>query len=285
MVKRPALGKGIGALLSSAEQEARHKYFLCPVEELQPHQQQPRKTFNDDKMAELVASVREKGVIQPLVVRQTGDHYQIIAGERRWRAAQKAGLKEVPVVIQDVSEDWALEMALIENIQREDLNPIEEADAYRNLMVSFDLSQEEVARRVGKERSTVANALRLLRLPDDIQQDVIGGRLSMGHARALLALEGKTRLLEARNQIVKKQLSVRQAEALVRKLKAGPKSSPEQAGQLSPELVELTERLQRKLGTRVKIQVQGRGARGGKIEIAFHSAEELERLLEWFEAR
>ncbi|HKL25044.1 MAG TPA: ParB/RepB/Spo0J family partition protein, partial [Desulfuromonadales bacterium] len=123
MVKRPALGKGIGALLTSAAQEGRHKYFLCPIEDLRPHQQQPRKTFDDAKMAELVASVREKGVIQPLVVRQAEDHYQIIAGERRWRAAQKAGLKDVPVVIQDVSEDWALEMALIENIQREDLNP------------------------------------------------------------------------------------------------------------------------------------------------------------------
>lgn len=285
MAKRPALGKGIGALLSSATQEGRHKYFLCPVEDLRPHQQQPRKTFNDDKMAELVASVREKGVIQPLVVRQAGEHYQIIAGERRWRAAQKAGLKEVPVVIQDVSEDWALEMALIENIQREDLNPIEEADAYRNLMASFDLSQDEVARRVGKERSTVANALRLLRLPAEIQQDVIEGRLSMGHGRALLALESKNRLQDARNQVVKKQLSVRQTEALVKKLKADPQARSERSGQIDPELVELTERLQRKLGTRVKIQVKAHGARGGKIEIAFHSAEELERLLEWFETR
>ncbi|MBW2452059.1 MAG: ParB/RepB/Spo0J family partition protein, partial [Deltaproteobacteria bacterium] len=181
MAKRPALGKGIGALITSATQEGRHKYFLCPVEELKPHRQQPRKSFDDAKMAELVASIREKGVIQPLVVRQAGDVYQIIAGERRWRAAQKAGLKEVPVVIQDVSENWALEMALIENIQREDLNPIEEASAYRHLMENFDLTQEEVARRVGRERPTVANALRLLRLPGMVQQDVISGRMSMGH--------------------------------------------------------------------------------------------------------
>ena len=173
MTKRSALGKGIGALISSATQEGRHKYFLCPVEELRPHTRQPRKHFDDAKMAELVASIREKGVIQPLVVRNAGDHYQIIAGERRWRAAQRAGLKELPVVIQDVSEDWALEMALIENIQREDLNPIEEAEAYRHLMSSFDLSQDEVAKRVGKDRSTVANALRLLRLPSTVQQDVM----------------------------------------------------------------------------------------------------------------
>ena len=219
MAKRPALGKGIGALLTSASQDGRHKYFVCPVEELKPHHQQPRKTFNDAKMAELVASIREKGVIQPLVVRHTDDHYQIIAGERRWRAAQKAGLKEVPVVIQDVSEDWALEMALIENIQREDLNPIEEAEAYRHLMSNFDLSQEEVARRVGRERPTVANALRLLRLPREIQQDVIDGQLSMGHARALLSLDGAARIKEARDQVVRKQFSVRQTEALVKKLK------------------------------------------------------------------
>ncbi len=283
MAKRPALGKGIGALLSSATQEGRHKYFLCPIEELRPHKEQPRKTFNDDKMAELVASVREKGVIQPLVVRQVADHYQIIAGERRWRAAQKAGLKDVPVVIQDVSEDWALEMALIENIQREDLNPIEEADAYRNLMKRFDLSQDEVAQRVGKDRSTVTNALRLLRLPDTIQQDVIEGRLSMGHARALLSLEGAG-LQDARGQVIKKQLSVRQTEALVKKLKEGPgqkKTKPE----IDPGLADLTARLQRKLGTKVNLQVKGRGDRGGKIEIVFHTAEELERLLEWFEGR
>lgn len=285
MAKRPALGKGIGALLSSASQEGRHKYFLCPIEELRPHKNQPRKTFNDDKMAELVASVKEKGVIQPLVVRQAGDHYQIIAGERRWRAAQKAGLKELPVVIQDVSEDWALEMALIENIQREDLNPIEEADAYRNLMISFDLSQDEVARRVGKDRSTVANALRLLRLPEAIQQDVVGGRLSMGHARALLSLEGKTRLHDARDQVVKRQLSVRQTEALVKKLKAGADPARRAAAKMDPVLADLTARLQRKLGTKVRIQEKTRGGRGGKIEILFHSAEELERLLEWFEAR
>ncbi|MDH3999542.1 MAG: ParB/RepB/Spo0J family partition protein, partial [Desulfuromonadales bacterium] len=219
MAKRPALGKGIGALLTSASQDSRHKYFVCPVEELKPHQQQPRKTFNDAKMAELVASIREKGVIQPLVVRYTGDHYQIIAGERRWRAAQKAGLKEVPVVIQDVSEDWALEMALIENIQREDLNPIEEAQAYQHLMSNFDLSQDEVAKRVGRERPTVANSLRLLRLPQEIQLDVVGGVLSMGHARALLSLDGVARIKEARDTVIKKQFSVRQTEALIKKLK------------------------------------------------------------------
>jgi ParB family chromosome partitioning protein len=285
MVKRPALGKGIGALLSSASQDGRHRYFLCPVEDLKPHHQQPRKTFNDAKMAELVASIREKGVIQPLVVRHAGDHYQIIAGERRWRAAQKAGLKDVPVVIQDVSEDWALEMALIENIQREDLNPIEEAEAYRHLMSSFDLSQEEVARRVGRERPTVANVLRLLRLPEAIQQDVVHGQLSMGHARALLALESAGRIKEVRDQVVKKQFSVRQTEALVKKLRSGTgKTAPRQT-RIDPDLADLAARLQRSLGTKVSIQPQTRGGKGGKIEIRYYSPEELERLLELFERR
>ncbi len=285
MAKRPALGKGIGALLTSASQDGRHKYFVCPVEELKPHHQQPRKTFNDAKMAELVASIREKGVIQPLVVRHADDHYQIIAGERRWRAAQKAGLKEVPVVIQDVSEDWALEMALIENIQREDLNPIEEAEAYRHLMNNFDLSQEEVAKRVGRERPTVANALRLLRLPREIQQDVIGGQLSMGHARALLSLDSATRIKEARDQVVRKQFSVRQTEALVKKLKRGGDKAPPPKAKIDHELVDLAARLQRCLGTKVNILPQARGGKGGKIEIRYYSAEEFERLLELFERR
>ncbi|MEJ2470612.1 MAG: ParB/RepB/Spo0J family partition protein [Desulfuromonadales bacterium] len=285
MAKRPALGKGIGALLSSASQDSRHKYFVCPVEELKPHHQQPRKTFDDAKMAELVASIREKGVIQPLVVRYTGDHYQIIAGERRWRAAQKAGLKEVPVIIQDVSEDWALEMALIENIQREDLNPIEEAEAYRNLMATFDLSQEEVARRVGRERPTVANALRLLRLPEEIQQDVISGQLSMGHARALLSLESAARIRQARDLVVRKQCSVRQTEALVKKLKGGGGKPRSRKTERDPELADLAARLQRRIGTKVKIVPQARGGKGGKIEISYYSAEELERVLAFFERR
>ncbi|HKK01572.1 MAG TPA: ParB/RepB/Spo0J family partition protein [Desulfuromonadales bacterium] len=280
MAKRPALGKGIGALLNSATQEGGRKYFLCPIEELRPHSKQPRKTFNDEKMAELVASVREKGVIQPLVVRRLSDHYQIIAGERRWRAAQKAGLHEVPVVIQDVSEDWAFEVALIENIQREDLNPIEEADAYRNLMEGFDLSQEDVARRVGKNRTTITNALRLLRLPDMIRDDVVASRLSMGHARALLSLEQDEDLIEAREQILQKKLSVRETEALVKRIKsfAGevlrPKSKTPAA---DPELVHLAGELKRVLGTQVKVTAKGKG---GRIEISYYSSQDLDRLVE-----
>ncbi len=276
--KRPALGKGIGALLSSAAQEGGKKYFSCPIEDLRPHNNQPRKNFDAQKLAELVASIREKGVIQPLVVRQQADFYQIIAGERRWRAAQKAGLDRVPVVIQDVSEDWALEIALIENIQREDLNPLEEASAYRYLMDSFDLLQEEVARRVGKDRSSVANALRLLRLPEKIKNDLNAGRLSMGHARALLALEEEEDIVEAAAEVLGKKLSVRETEKLVKKIKNfGKQTVPVTKRKTDPNQLALENSLQQHLGTQVRLVAKGKG---GRLEIIYHDEDGLTRLLD-----
>ncbi|MCK5825546.1 MAG: ParB/RepB/Spo0J family partition protein, partial [Desulfuromusa sp.] len=256
------------------------KYFSCPIEDLKPHHRQPRKTFADSKMAELVASIEEKGIIQPLVVRRHDDHYQIIAGERRWRAAQKVGLVSVPVVIQDVAEDRALEIALIENIQREDLNPLEEAGAYHHLMESFDLLQEEVAKRVGKDRSTVANALRLLRLPEKVKNDLIESRLSMGHARALLALENEDDILEASDEIIRKKLSVRETEKLVKKIKNmfGKRfEKPKVEKPLDPDLLELENSLRQQLGTQVKVHVKNQG---GRIEINYHDQAELSRILE-----
>ena len=279
-VKRPALGKGIGALLSSAAQEGGKKYFSCPIEELKPHALQPRKTFDDRKMSELVASIEEKGIIQPLVVRRQDDYYQIIAGERRWRAAQKAGLERVPVVIQDVSEDWALEIALIENIQREDLNPLEEAGAYRHLMDSFDLLQEEVAKRVGKDRSTVANSLRLLRLPEKVKNDVAASRLSMGHARALLALEQDEDIIEASIEVIRKKLSVRETEKLIKKIKnmLGTKArKPPVEKEVDPNLLALENSLRQQLGTQVKLHAKDKG---GRIEISYYDEDELSRILD-----
>jgi ParB family chromosome partitioning protein len=280
MAKRPALGKGMGALLDSAAQSGRGQYFLCPIEELKPHENQPRKYFAGDKMDELVESIKEKGVIQPLVVRKAEDYYQIIAGERRWRAAQKAGLKEIPVTIQDVSEDWALEIALIENIQREDLNPIEESRAYEYLMYNFDLSQEEVAKRVGKSRSSVTNALRLLRLPPQILEKVSNGTLSMGHARALLTLVQEEDMQEASEQIEANKLSVRETEKLVKKIKnySQKNTLSKSAPSVDPELLKLEDILRKNLGTKVKINPKGKG---GKIEIAYTSNSELERLLDY----
>jgi ParB family chromosome partitioning protein len=273
MVKKTGLGKGMGALLPVVEKE-QTSYFICPIEDIKPNRAQPRKTFTSDKLEELAASIREKGVIQPLVVLKRAGHFEIIAGERRWRAAQKAGLHEVPVVIQDVSENTALEMALIENIQREDLNAIEEAQAYRSLMEKIFLSQEELAKRVGKDRSTVANSLRLLKLPDDVQRDIITERLSMGHARALLALEQPEQLRKAREEILKKHLSVRGAEALVKRLKnPQPKKSKSQ----ELELVELVEQLKKRFQTKVAIKS---GGRCGKIEICYSGREELSRVVE-----
>ncbi len=278
MAKRPALGRGIGALLNTAAQEGGKKYFHCPIEDLRPHGNQPRKTFNDEKLEELAASVREKGIIQPLVVRRVSDYYQIIAGERRWRAAQKAGLDKIPVVIQDVSEDWALEMALIENIQREDLTALEEAEAYQYLINAFDLSQEEVAKRVGKERPTVANALRLLKLPGRIRNDLNEGRLSMGHARALLALVEEEDMVEAAQQIINKKLSVRDTEKLIKKIKSFGITPPKLVkSEIDPNLETLANAITQRLGAKSRVLPKGEG---GKIEVGYQNLDDLDRLLE-----
>lgn len=280
MAKRPALGKGMGALLSAATPDTNGRFFMCAIEELKPHSNQPRKFFSDTKMEELVASIREKGIIQPLVVRRVDDHYQIIAGERRWRAAQKAGLTELPVTIQDVSEDWALEIALIENIQREDLNVIEEAVAYKYLIDNFELSQEAVATRVGKSRSAVANTLRLLHLPESIQDDVLNGLLSMGHARCLLSLDDQEDMVEVGKQIQRKKLSVRATEALVAKIKNFEKmeEEPNKNIEVDPQIQHLENILKKNLGTQVKIKVKNDG---GKIEISFYNNDELQRILDY----
>jgi len=274
MVKKTGLGKGMAALLPVVEDEGK-SYFSCPIEEIRPNKEQPRKTFDDEKLADLAASIKEKGIIQPLVVRRKGTHYELIAGERRWRAAQKAGLHEVPVVIQDVSDDTALEMALIENIQREDLNAVEEAQAYHELMEKFDLSQEELAKRVGKDRSTVANSLRLLKLPLEIKKDIIEDRLSMGHARALLALHDEEHIHAAREEILKRHMTVRETESLVKRLRENRPAKPKR--QPGPEMIDLVEQLKRHF--KAKVAVTGNG-RKGKIEISFNDVSELTRIIE-----
>lgn len=274
MVKKTGLGKGIGALLTVVEEE-RGNYFSCPIEDIKPSKSQPRKTFAADKLEELAASIREKGIIQPLVVRKMGDHFELIAGERRWRASQRAGLREVPVVIQDVSDDTAVEMALIENIQREDLNAVEEAEAYHALLEKFSLSQEELARRVGKERSTVANSLRLLKLPAEIKRDIVEERLSMGHARALLALESPEQLKRGREEIIGKHLTVREAESLVKRLKSNRVRPPRK--QLDPQMTDLVEQLKRHFKAKVALR---QGSRGGKLEISYANLDDLTRIID-----
>ena len=280
MARVGGLGKGMAALLHVPETVEDNKdYFICPIELVRPNKNQPRKHFAADKLEELASSIREQGIIQPLVVTKQDGYYEIIAGERRWRAAQKAGLHEVPVVIREASADKVLELALIENIQRQDLNAIEEAQAYRSLLEHLSLSQEDVAKRVGKNRTTITNSLRLLKLPEDVQRDIVEERLSMGHARALLSLDHVEQIDKARREILHKQLSVRAAEDLVRRLKVnpGPKSNKRLQ---QPDLLmsSLEEQLQKRFQSRVSIRRVG--AKSGRLEIHFSDSDELTRIID-----
>lgn len=280
MARIGGLGKGMAALLHVPDPVDESKtYFLCPIEQIRPNRNQPRKHFSAEKLEELAASIREQGVIQPLVVTKKDGHYEIIAGERRWRASQKAGLREIPVVIREASEDAVLELALIENIQRQDLNAIEEAQAYRSLVEQFGISQEDVAKRVGKNRTTVTNSLRLLKLPEEVQRDIVEERLTMGHARALLPLESPELIAKARHEIIHRQLSVRAVEDLVRRLKSNPHPVHSKRPQ-QPDLLmsALEEQLQKRFQSRVAIRMLG--ARGGKLEIHFGDSDELTRIID-----
>ncbi len=287
MIKKTtlALGKGLDALLPSGSSDGR-EYFLCPIDFIEANPEQPRKDINDTALAQLSASILEKGVLLPLVVCAHGaeGRYQIIAGERRWRAAKMAGLDEVPVLVKDVSPLDRLELALIENIQRQDLNPLEEAEAYLRLVKEFNLTQEEVAKRVGKERSTVANALRINQLPDYAKEDLVRGVLSMGHARVLLSVSDETAMREVRNEIVEQGLSVRQAEALAQKHKKiaatnnGAKKQPRKSANELPESYckSLANGLINYLDTKARIIQSGTR---GKLEIEYYSHDDLERVL------
>jgi ParB family chromosome partitioning protein len=280
MEKRPALGKGLSALIPDPVDIASAPAVEADIDRLAPNEFQPRVDMNDARLEELAQSIRSNGVIQPIVVRQVGDRYQIIAGERRWRAAQLAGLRRVPIAIREVPpgrEKSLLEMALVENIQREDLNPIEEALAYRRLADDFSLKQEDIADAVGKDRASVANVLRLLKLPDDVRAEVAAGRLSMGHARALLSLGDADRLRETARDVIARNLSVRETEALVKKLL---EDSPPARKAAAPKPVDVhtraaEDRLKLLLGTRVRIVRKGPR---GRIEIDFTSEEELIRI-------
>jgi ParB family chromosome partitioning protein len=286
--KRPALGRGLSALIPitpppPAMPDPAPPPHAAPdrraaeldIDLLKPNPLQPRQTIDDAALDALAQSIRSHGVIQPILVRRAGDGYEIIAGERRWRAAQRAGLLKVPVVYRDVPDDKLLEVALIENIQREDLNPIEEAQAYKRLTEEFQLSQEEVAAAVGKDRATVANYMRLLRLPLEIHQDLASGALSMGHARALAGLTDDRAQRRVAREIVSRRLSVREAESLVRREVHPPLPPPPR--RVEPNTRAAEERLRLALGTRVRIIRKGTG---GRIEIDFGSEEELQRLYE-----
>lgn len=278
---KKGLGKGLSALIPGAS-EARGDgkdeslSFEVAVERITPSPFQPRRIFDEAKISELASSIQNQGIIQPLVVRRKGDQYELIAGERRWRAAMKAGLERVPVVVRDASDHEALQLALVENLQREDLNPIEEASGYRRLQEEFQWSQEQMAERVGKSRSAIANSMRLLALPPEIQQEIAAGTLPAGQARALLALQSEPLIISACREVIAKGLSTRETEKLVRHLKFGKKRRREAS--LDPNLRSVVEEMQRALGTRVRLLPKSRSAKG-KIEIEYYSLPDLERII------
>lgn len=283
---RRALGKGLSALLSNraapkpqpppAPAPTQETILHIPIDQIAPNPLQPRSIFQAERMDELAQSIRSNGIIQPLLVRRHGDRYQLVAGERRWRAAKLAGLAEVPAVLQQVPDDRLLEITLVENLQREDLNPIEIAQAFERLTRELKLSHEEIARRTGKDRSTITNMLRLLKLPGDVQQLLAERRLSMGHARAILGIPGEALQQQVAEKASSQGLSVRQVERLVQRMTKTrePKSADEVLE--DPNVKAAIQEMERVLGTRVR--VVGKGDQRGRIEIEYYSADDLDRI-------
>jgi ParB family chromosome partitioning protein len=289
--RRPALGKGLSALIPDAPEPVRQGAIEVDIDRLLPNEDQPRLQMDEQKLDELARSIKANGVIQPILVRKSGEGFRIIAGERRWRAAQRAGMLKVPVVVRDVPEGshkQLLELALIENVQREDLNPIDEAAAYQRLAEEFALTQEQIAAAVGKDRSSIANYLRLLKLPEEVRADLGSGALSMGHARALLALADHAAQRHAAREVIARGLSVRETEAFVKRLAADaePRSTRERAAKPEPQADVHTraaeDRMRFALGTKVRISRKGPG---GTIEIEFGSEAELNRIYEYITDR
>ncbi len=288
------LGKGLDSLIPPVAGEPKSKkadetpvaktaepgtqQTFVKITMVEPNREQPRKNFDEDALQELADSIKQFGVLQPIVVQDRKDHYEIIAGERRWRAAKIAGLKEVPVIIKNLSEKEIVEISLIENIQRENLNPIEEAQAYKRLLTEFSLKQDEVAERVSKSRTAVTNSMRLLKLCDEVQQMVIDEMLTTGHARALLAVDNPEEQYALAQKVFDEKLSVRDIEKLVKNLHKPAK--PKKVDDKTLELIyqDIAEKLKQKLGTKVSVTSKGEGA--GKIELEFYNHEDLERIMD-----
>ncbi len=280
MSKARGLGRGLGALIPELEEAESEGRLEIPIADIRANPFQPRRDFDADRLRELADSIREHGVLQPVLVRQVSGGYELVAGERRLRAAEAAGLSKIPAVVGDYPDDAMMEIALVENLQREDLNPMEEAEAYRRLMDEFHLTQEEIAQKIGKSRSAIANTLRLLHLPAKVRDDLRAGKATEGHARAILGLKTEEEQVKAWDEIASGGLSVREAEELIRNkstrsvsretTKTGP-------SRRDPEIEAAEDRIRRALGTKVTIHQTGKG---GRIEIEFYSGEELDRLLE-----
>ena len=295
MALKRGLGKGLDSLIPSnvmMESEVKHSTvstassaeeekdgtLMVKLSKVEPNREQPRKNFDEDSLQELAESLKQFGMLQPILVQNRGDYYEIIAGERRWRAAKIAGLKEVPVIVRELTDQEIVEISLIENIQREDLNPIEEAQAYKRLLTEFHLKQDEVAERVSKSRTAVTNSMRLLKLCDEVQKMVVDDMISTGHARALISIEDPEEQYLIAQKIFDEKLSVREVEKLVKDLHKPPKPPKEENKTLQAIYQEISERLKQSLSTKVSVSAKQNGA--GKIEIEFYNHEDLERLLE-----
>lgn len=289
MAASRGLGKGLDVMIPNIVGETKVKKqreavkeespeTIIAITKVEPNRKQPRKFFDEDKLQELADSIKQFGLLQPILVQDRKDYYEIIAGERRWRAARLAGLKEVPVIIKNYSDQEIVEIALIENIQREDLNPIEEAQAYKRLLEEFNLKQDEVAERVSKSRAAVTNSIRLLKLGDRVQQMVIDDMISTGHARALLAVEDEEEQYNLAQKIFDEKLSVRDIEKMVKNLHKPVKVKKLDDKALQAIYLDIEDKLKQKLSTKVAVTSKGEGT--GKIEIEFYSHEDLERILE-----
>ena len=295
MALKRGLGKGLDSLIptnvmmesevkhstvstASSPEEEKDGTLMVKLSKVEPNREQPRKNFDEDSLQELAESLKQFGMLQPILVQHRGDYYEIIAGERRWRAAKIAGLKEVPVIVRELTDQEIVEISLIENIQREDLNPIEEAQAYKRLLTEFHLKQDEVAERVSKSRTAVTNSMRLLKLCDEVQKMVVDDMISTGHARALISIEDPEEQYLIAQKIFDEKLSVREVEKLVKDLHKPPKPPKEENKTLQAIYQEISERLKQSLSTKVSVSAKQNGA--GKIEIEFYNHEDLERLLE-----
>ena len=295
MALKRGLGKGLDSLIptnvmmesevkhatvstASSAEEGKDGTLMVKLSKVEPNREQPRKNFDEDSLQELAESLKQFGMLQPILVQNRGDYYEIIAGERRWRAAKIAGLKEVPVIVRELTDQEIVEISLIENIQREDLNPIEEAQAYKRLLTEFHLKQDEVAERVSKSRTAVTNSMRLLKLCDEVQKMVVDDMISTGHARALISIEDPEEQYLIAQKIFDEKLSVREVEKLVKDLHKPPKPPTEENKTLQAIYQEISERLKQSLSTKVSVSAKQNGA--GKIEIEFYNHEDLERLLE-----
>ena len=295
MALKRGLGKGLDSLIptnvmmesevkhatvstASSPEEEKDGTLMVKLSKVEPNREQPRKNFDEDSLQELAESLKHLGMLHPILLQNRGDYYEIIAGERRWRAAKIAGLKEVPVIVRELTDQEIVEISLIENIQREDLNPIEEAQAYKRLLTEFHLKQDEVAERVSKSRTAVTNSMRLLKLCDEVQKMVVDDMISTGHARALISIEDPEEQYLIAQKIFDEKLSVREVEKLVKDLHKPPKPPKEENKTLQAIYQEISERLKQSLSTKVSVSAKQNGA--GKIEIEFYNHEDLERLLE-----